>query len=260
MKFTFVDAFCGPEFLGNQAAVAIAESFDCDEAMAKIAVDLAMPATVFVRPLAESEYHIRWYTPIESDFCGHGTLAATHVLYESGKVAPAETVHFRSKAGPLSARKDADWLTLNLPALALHPRPHSLELEQALSAKVVGVHDASGRILVELADENTVHALRPDVASLRAMFGQAVIVTAPAQSPYDFVSRYFRKQGDAEDPVTGSAHCALTPFWSARLQKKEMLAYQASKRGGVLGVKCQGDRVLVSGRAKTSTASHPQAI
>jgi predicted PhzF superfamily epimerase YddE/YHI9 len=238
MRFTLVDAFVGDGFLGNRAAVAIVDTFPPDDVLTAVAVANRQPATAFVRPLATGEHHIRWFTPNESDFCGHGTLAAAHVI--------GTPVRFQSRAGLLTARSRDGAIALDLPALPLTPIER--DLRDVLGARAVSVHDASGRLLVELDSEDTVRQLRPP-----ARREHSIIVTAKAAPPYDFVSRYFRKEGD-EDAVTGSAHCALAPFWSARLRRRTFLAYQASERGGVVGVELDGDRVHIAGNAVTVPA------
>ncbi len=242
--FVVVDAFIGEGCLGNPAAVAIVETFAPTEELARTARELELPC-IFVQ-LGSERSHIRWFTPDESDFCGHGTLAASRVLLDRG-LSPKYT----SCAGELAASVDGDWIQLDLPALPLRPLAIPPELSAILGAEVCSLHDASGRIVVEVAHEDVVRRLRPNIAGLRRMFGLGVAVTARGSGEFDFISRFFRKAHNDEDPVTGSAHCALGPFWAERLGKTKFMAFQASDRGGVLRVELRPNaRVTVSGRAK----------
>lgn len=252
MRFAHVDAFVGDRARGNPAAVAVVNDFPGDSELNAKAQALGLPATVFVRPLGAGEFHVRWFTPVESDFCGHGTLATAHVLFESGGVSANTPIRFQSRAGPLVATRNNEWIQLDLPALPVSLATAKPELAAALGASPINVATAEGRVLVELESEHTVRSLQPNVEALRALYGQPVIVTARAAAPYDFVSRYFRKAGDLEDPVTGSAHCALAPYWVPRLRKNELLAFQASERGGVLRLHLHGARISVAGRAQVT--------
>ncbi len=250
MKYTVVDAFVGEGALGNPAAVARMHAFGPDDGLRRLASESGQPATVFVQEVGRDEHHVRWFTPDESDFCGHGTLAAAHVLLPPGT---RTTVKFRTRAGALTAwRLDRpDLVSLDLPALAVRPIDTPPGLADVLGADVVSTHDASGRLLVELEGEEAVRALEPDMVALRALVGQAVIVTARSSGPCAIVSRYFRAAGEAEDPVTGSAHCALSPFWAPRFGHSQQWAFQASSRGGLVHMLHAGDRVVISGRATT---------
>jgi PhzF family phenazine biosynthesis protein len=186
--------------------------------------------------------------------CGHATLASAHVLYETGLAEPSEPVRFDSVSGPLTARHEDGLLVLDFPARPAGPAPAPPGLLAALgvdSAEWTG--QAKDDLMVVLGREEEVTGLRPDTVALAGYGTRGVIVTAPASRPgADFVSRFFAPGvGIAEDPVTGSAHCTLAPYWAQRLGRPELTGYQASARGGTVGVRMEGDRVLLAGRAVT---------
>lgn len=252
VQFTIIDAFIGDGALGNPAAVAVVDTFAPDAELARIAREGGWPATTFVRRDAD-RWHMRWFTPDESNMCGHGTLATAHALFEQHAVdATKRAIRFTSRAGNFEAWREGPAIAFYFPRLALTALTMPEGLEAALGANVCSVHDAEGRIVVELADERAVRTLTPNVDALRSLLGEPVVVTARSAGPFDFVSRYFRKAGPAEDPVTGSAHAALAPFRAARLGKQAMRAFQASARGGVLDVQLEGDRVRIRGVAETA--------
>jgi predicted PhzF superfamily epimerase YddE/YHI9 len=259
-----VDAFTTEPFAGNPAAVCLLGA-DADPGwMQRVAAEMNLSETAFLRPSAEAgRYGLRWFTPtVEVELCGHATLASAHVLFSEGLAEAGEAVRFDSAGGPLTARSGAGgdiWLDFPAtPAASADPPGWLLEALGAGPVRWVGL----GRLdyLVELEDEATVRGLAPDVRRLDGLGSRGVIVTAAASGGaggYDFVSRFFAPgAGIDEDPVTGSAHCALGPFWADRLGRDELIGFQASPRGGLVQVRPQGDRVLLGGRAVTVLRGH----
>jgi PhzF family phenazine biosynthesis protein len=255
--------------------------------MRQVAAELNLSETAFAHPLAAdadgsgsdggaagggrsdggTEWALRWFTPVtEVGLCGHATLATAHVLRTVGQAR--DTIRFRTRAGTLSARAGGDGtVTLDFPAAPLTPEPAPAGLARALGAQPLTVLDTGpdcGDLLVELADEAQVRALRPDFAALARLSRRGVIATAAAAGPglgYDFVSRgFFPAVGIDEDPVTGSAHTALAPFWSARLGRDALTGFQASARGGLVATRLLGDRVLLSGTAVTVVDGELHAV
>jgi PhzF family phenazine biosynthesis protein len=222
-----------------------------DEYLQLLAIDRRLPETGFVRPRPEG-YSLRWFTPkTELTLCGHGTLAAAHVLWEQGLLAPAAPAYFYTAAGLLTVRLLGEgWIEMDFPAFSFAPST----LPQTVTA-TFGAHEvyyAGDRHMVVLGSEAEVRNYAPDFEVLK---DHRLIITAAASAAggsYDFVSRYFGVPlGVNEDPVTGSAHCALAPYWAARLGKTHLNAYQASARGGALKLRLEGDRVKISGQAIT---------
>ena len=197
---------------------------------------------------------MRWFTPaIEVDLCGHATLASAHVLWTEGHLGPAEQARFQTRSGLLTADRRGDWIELDFPvepAAAVSPPDGLLN---ALGVEAVNVGQNRMDTIVEVASEGTVRATQPDMALLATVPTRGVIVTSRSTSPdYDFVSRFFAPAaGIPEDPVTGSAHCCLAPYWAERLGKDELVGYQASPRGGIVRVRLAGDRVKLIGQAVT---------
>lgn len=255
MKQTIVqvDAFTNTPFAGNPAAVCVLPAPVEDEWMRQVAREMNLSETAFLLKQDEG-YSLRWFTPaVEIDLCGHATLASAHVLWSEGHLPVGEEARFHTRSGLLTAHQQGDWIVLNFPATPGQPESAPEGLIEALGAKAVSVQKTRFDYLVEVASDAEVRNLAPDVTGLRQLPVRGVIVTSRSDDPaYDFVSRFFCPgAGVDEDPVTGSAHCALAPFWSDRLGKTEFLAYQASKRGGVLKVTLEGDRVFLSGQAVT---------
>jgi PhzF family phenazine biosynthesis protein len=247
-----VDAFTPVPFGGNPAAVCVL-SAPCDAGwMQNVAREMNLSETAFLDPRPEG-YNLRWFTPAaEVDLCGHATLASAHVLWEDGNLDGARQARFMTRSGWLSARKAGDWIEMDFPAKAEQSAPAPPQFAEALGARPKYVGRNAFDYLVELESEQAVRELEPDIGLLRRLPVRGVIVTSRGSGEYDFVSRFFAPAvGVDEDPVTGSAHCCLGPFWSARLGKQEMLAYQASARGGVVRVRVEGDRVLLGGQAVT---------
>jgi PhzF family phenazine biosynthesis protein len=199
-------------------------------------------------------YDLRWFTPtVEVELCGHATLASAHVLYESGKVPAGKSIRFATLSGQLSVVRTADGLEMDFPARRVSASTDSPDLAGALGARPRFIGRTGLDYLVELESEATVRQLQPDTVRVAALPVRGVIVTAKGETGgFDFVSRFFAPQaGVPEDPVTGSAHCALGPYWSERLGKKDLVGFQASPRGGVVRVGVRGERVLLSGKAVT---------
>ena len=241
-----VDAFTLGPFSGNPAAVCPLDAWLDDDTMQNIAAENNLAETAFIVP-SEDGYDLRWFTPtVEVDLCGHATFAAGYVVLNH--LQPAlESVAFETISGKLTVTRDGDRLSMDLPARAPAPIPVSEALSDALGKVPSEVH-LSRDVLAVFDDEATVHNLSPDQAKLLALDeGFGVIVTAKGDA-VDFVSRFFGpKAGVAEDPVTGSAHCTLVPFWADRLCQSQLLAHQISPRGGELHCELRGDRVIMSG-------------
>jgi PhzF family phenazine biosynthesis protein len=247
-----VDAFSAKAFGGNPAAVCLLPEPRDERWMANVAMEMNLAETAFVYPVAEG-YILRWFTPtVEVDLCGHATLASAHVLWSEGHLAQTATASFHTKSGVLSCRRKGDWIEMDFPAKREQPAEAPPELAKALGAELKYVGRNQFDYLVELADEKAVRALDPDHRLLRQLPVRGVIATAAGSGAFDFVSRFFAPgSGIDEDPVTGSAHTALAPFWGARLGKTEMTGFQASPRGGVVKVRLNGDRVYLTGQAVT---------
>jgi PhzF family phenazine biosynthesis protein len=250
-----VDAFADAPFRGNPAAVCLLAEARDERWMASVAAEMNLSETAFLVRRADGSYDLRWFTPVvEVALCGHATLASAHALWERGLLAPGEAARFHTRSGLLGAARSPDGLIeLDFPSRPSEPIPTPEGLAEALGEPVLHVGRSADDEIVELADEAAVRRLAPDFARLARVPVRGVIVTARSDgAPYDFVSRFFGPRvGVDEDPVTGSAHCCLAPFWGERLGKTEMLAYQASKRGGVVRVRRAGDRVKLGGRAVT---------
>jgi PhzF family phenazine biosynthesis protein len=204
-------------------------------------------------------FHLRWFSPlVEVHLCGHGTLAVAHVLREEGYFTRRPTARFFTRSGVLTARPHGERIELDFPALDQHETVPPAELRQALGVRMKYVGTDGHDYLVEVDSEETVRTLRPDFDILSTIQARAIIVTSQASSTdYDVVSRVFAPRlGINEDPVTGSAHCCLAPFWKGRLNKSELVAYQASARGGVLRLRLEGDRVYLTGKAVITSKTH----
>lgn len=249
-----VDAFTDQPFRGNPAAVCLLAA-PADEAwMQQVAAEMNLAETAFLHPVADG-FQLRWFTPtVEVDLCGHATLASAHVLWESGRLAEEETARFHTRSGLLTATRVDDWIELNFPVTP----PTPVDLPTGLLAALGIAHARhTGKTqfdyFIEVADEATLRQLTPDFTALGRFPTRGVIVTSRATSAdYDFVSRFFAPAaGIPEDPVTGSAHCGLTPYWRAQLGKDALVAFQASARGGLLHVHQRGDRVYLRGQAVT---------
>lgn len=249
-----VDAFTERPFAGNPAAVCLLPEAQDAAWMQAVAREMNLSETAFLVPRADG-FDLRWFTPAaEVDLCGHATLASAHVLWSTRKLDPKEPARFHTHSGLLTARRTADgWITMDFPAEPAEPMPAPDGLADALGIDPMFVGHNRLDVLVLLAHADAVRALAPNLDRLARTEARGVIVTAASDDErYDFVSRYFAPRfGIPEDPVTGSAHCCLGPFWQERLGKAALLGYQASARGGVVRVEPQGSRVLLSGQAVT---------
>jgi PhzF family phenazine biosynthesis protein len=248
-----VDAFTAEPFHGNPAGVCFLSAAKPDAWMQSVAKEMNLSETAFL--LQEGDgYRLRWFTPaVEVNLCGHATLGSAHVLFETGRLQPTVTASFQTRSGLLTATQRDGWIELNFPVSPVERIPAPAELAIALGVQPLFVGKAAEDYLVEVEDEVTLRGLKPDFGLLKSLPARGVTVTCRAGAPrFDFMSRFFAPQvGINEDPVTGSAHCYLTPFWSRRLNKKELKAFQASERGGELLVELAGERVLIRGRAVT---------
>ncbi len=246
-----VDAFADRPFGGNPAAVCLVNRWPDDAWMQSLAAELKHSETAFVQPGGES-FGLRWFTPaVEVDLCGHATLASAFVLWHTGRVPADEPIRFSTRSGILTAQQQDGDIGLDFPLdpQTETPAPPGLLEALGVDAKYVG----QGRFdyLIEVESEALLRRMAPDFRQLAAVDCRGVIVTArSSHEPFDFVSRFFAPAaGVDEDPVTGSAHCTLAHFWQQRLGRERMKAYQASARGGVVGVSVDGDRVRLAGRA-----------
>jgi PhzF family phenazine biosynthesis protein len=255
---TQVDAFTDQPFRGNPAAVCILPAPRDETWMQNVAREMNLSETAFLLR-QEDGFSLRWFTPaVEVDLCGHATLASAHVLWEEKHLAADEPARFHTRSGLLTATRQRDWIELDFPAKPEAPTDAPPDLLRALGASPVYVGKNQFDYLVELASEAEVRDLAPDFTLLRTLQVRGVMVTSrAADEAYDFVSRFFAPgAGIDEDPVTGSAHCCLGPFWSRRLNKTALLGYQASSRGGVVRVRLAGDRVMLGGQAVTVMRGH----
>jgi PhzF family phenazine biosynthesis protein len=249
-----VDAFTDRPFAGNPAAVCVLDA-PADEAwMQSVALEMNLSATAFLHP-ERGGWRLRWFTPqVELELCGHATLASAHVLWQEGHLGAGDEARFHTLGGRLACRRvDDGWIEMDFPAKPAQPDAGPPGLAEALGAAPVHVARSHFDYLVEVGSEAEVRALSPDFRALRAVPTRGMIVTARAQTDgFDFVSRFFAPGvGIDEDPVTGSAHCVLAPYWAAKLGRDVLRAYQASPRGGVLRVRSAGDRVVLGGQAVT---------
>jgi PhzF family phenazine biosynthesis protein len=248
-----VDAFAATPFAGNPAGVCLLPAAADAGWMAAVAKETNLPATAFVHADGNC-FGLRWFTATaELELCGHGTLASAHVLYEAGRVEHGQPVQFQSRSGLLTATARDGWITLDFPAMPERNVAPPPGLAEALGVELRYVGRSKLDCLVEVADEAAVRDLRPDLTRLREVDARGIIVTSRSQTAdRDFVSRFFAPSvGIAEDPVTGSAHCCLAPYWAAQLKKSELVAHQISARGGVLRLRLDGDRVGIAGQAVT---------
>lgn len=248
-----IDAFTDRPFAGNPAAVCLLDEERDADWMQTVANEMNLSETAFVRPLGNG-FELRWFTPaFEVDLCGHATLASAHALWTEGDVSGGQPIRFHTKSGVLTCTRNGDFIELDFPATPAQEAEPPAGLLDALGVtpSFVGRSKFDKFVLVE--SEQVVRSLKPDFARLRKISMRGVMVTSTSDDPrFDFVSRYFAPgAGIDEDPVTGSAHCCLGPFWSERLGKTEMTAFQASARGGIVRVQVKGDRVILGGQAVT---------
>jgi predicted PhzF superfamily epimerase YddE/YHI9 len=251
-----VDAFTNQLFAGNPAAVCVLPEPRPDEWLRHVAREMNLPATAFL-VRRDDEFDLRWLTPsVEIDLCGHATLASAHVLWEEGHLPRGAQARFRTRSGLLTAERRGEWIELDFPVqrgVPAEPLPSLLSGLGITAATAVMKNRLD--YLVEVESEAELRAVKPNHTLLRQIPVRGVIVTARSDSPsFDFMSRFFAPaSGIDEDPVTGSAHTALGPYWGAKLGKSEMTAYQASARGGIVRLRLAGDRIVLGGQAVTVT-------
>ncbi|HLY63006.1 MAG TPA: PhzF family phenazine biosynthesis protein [Terriglobia bacterium] len=253
LRITQVDAFTDQPFRGNPAAVCILPAACEDSWMRQVAQEMNLSETAFLYPQQDG-FYLRWFTPtVEVALCGHATLASAHVLWEDGHIAAGKEARFYTKSGLLTARRRDEWIDLNFPAVIESPSAAPVGLAEALGTELGYVGKNKFDYLVELKSAEAVRKLQPNFTALKTLGVRGVIVTSRSDnSEYDFISRFFAPgSGIDEDPVTGSAHACLGPFWGGRLGKTEFTAYQASPRGGIVRVRLIDGRVILGGKAVT---------
>ena len=253
VAITQVDSFTDRPFAGNPAAVCLLTQSRDEVWMQHVAREMNLSETAFLVQ-GEGGFDLRWFTPtVEVDLCGHATLASAHVLWEEGHLAQDQPARFHTRSGVLGAEKKGAWIEMDFPATPAEPVARLEALEAALGVKAKYTGRPRYDYMVEVESEEEVRALKPDFSALRQLKVRGVIVTSRAfGSGYDFVSRFFAPgSGIDEDPVTGSAHCCLGPFWKERLGRDNLVGYQASARSGFVRTRCVGDRVHISGQAVT---------
>ena len=257
-----VDAFTHKPFAGNPAAVCVTDAPLEDDLMQAVAQEMNLSETAFLYPI-EGGYSLRWFTPaVEVDLCGHATLASAHALWSEGHLPADKIAHFKTKSGWLSAKKQGDWIEMDFPVQPVHTSHVMPQLIKSLccGGNINAVSKNEVNYLVEIQSESALAKLQPDFEEMKKLPVQGVIATAKADSPdYDFVSRYFAPAvGINEDPVTGSAHSSLAPYWQEKLEKNNMIAQQISARGGIVRVTFETKeskeacRVSIAGQAVTT--------
>ncbi|WP_420455918.1 PhzF family phenazine biosynthesis protein [Rubrivirga sp.] len=268
MTVTVIDAFANRAFSGNPAAVCLLDRPVPEGWMRNLAAEMNLAETAFVTPSDNGAFGLRWLTPeVEVDLCGHATLASAHLLYTSGRLAPDEPARFDTRSGRLTVRQTGEaTYAMDFPPTPPADAPAPDGFQEAFGVEPVWIGRSRFDVFAVVEDEAAVRALAPDLGAVARIGARGVIVTAPADagSDADVVSRFFAPgAGVPEDPVTGSAHCAIGPYWADRLGTDALTCYQASKRGGTVGVRIVGDRVELTGRAVTvyraelSTAARP---
>jgi PhzF family phenazine biosynthesis protein len=254
IRIVQVDAFTNRPFAGNPAAVCVLPEQKPEQWLRDVAMEMNLSETAFLWP-RNGEFDLRWLTPaIEVDLCGHATVASAHVLWEDGHLPEGRQARFHTRSGLLTADRKGEWIELNFPAKIAAQIDDLPELLSGLGVKQARfVGKSAFDYYVEIESEEAVRAVSPNFSALRKFSVRGVIVTAQSSSAeFDFVSRFFAPgAGVDEDPVTGSAHTALGPYWGEKLGKTEMTGYQASARGGVVRVTLAGERVLLGGQAVT---------
>jgi PhzF family phenazine biosynthesis protein len=252
-----VDAFAARPFEGNPAAVCLAPSGSTESWMASVAAEMNLSETAFPVRRSDGDWDLRWFTPtMEVRLCGHATLATAHRLWECGLAPSGEAVRFHTRSGRLVCRRNpgTQRVEMDFPARPALEVSAPAGLAEALGTELAWCGRGEDDLLVEVADATTVRKLRPDLAALAQLPVRGVIVTAASDSPeFGFVSRFFAPAlGIDEDPVTGSAHCTLACHWADRLGRTALSGFQASARGGTVGMELQGDRVRLLGHAVTA--------
>jgi len=250
-----VDAFTDVPFKGNPAGVCLLSSEPPDSWMQNIAMEMNLAETAFLTKTPDG-FHLRWFTPaVEVDLCGHATLASSHMLYEQGIAPKDQPIHFSTRSGILTARYDEGWIEIDLPNEACTPSECPQAIPQAIHTTPLFVGINRRDYLIEVESEDIVRNLQPDLNALQQLnrFGAVVTAKANPGSDYDYIARcFFPNFGIDEDPVTGSSHAMLAPYWAEKLGRKELVGYQASRRGGYLHCRVAGDRVFLKGKAVTT--------
>ena len=253
MRITQIDAFTDRAFRGNPAAVCLLDSYPEDREMQTLAREMNLSETAFLKP-GEQGYELRWFTPtVEVNLCGHATLASAHCLWESGQLGPGEEARFLTRSGLLTALQRGSWIEMDFPAQPAEAAEPPSGLLRATGIDPVFVGRNQADWLVEVESEQQVLEFEPDFKGLAEACERGLMITSAADSErYDFVSRFFAPAaGVDEDPVTGSAHCCLAPYWAARLGKPDLVGFQASTRGGVVRARVLDNRVVLGGQAVT---------
>ena len=252
-KLYIVDAFTAAPFAGNPAAVCLLPEPRPARWMQQVAAEMNLSETAFLWPQSDG-YSLRWFTPAtEVKLCGHATLASAHVLWESGELDRSHAARFQTLSGQITAVLFEDGIEMDFPALPATMAEAPAALLTALGIEAIDAGQVGDKQLIVVDGAQIVRQMQPDFSALRRMPGRGVMVTSRADTDeFDFVSRYIAPWvGIDEDPVTGSAHCTLGPYWAEKLGKKSLHAFQASARGGVLDVRPEGDRVFLRGQAVT---------
>ncbi len=252
MKFWTVDAFTKEPFRGNPAAVFLVDEFPSEKMCRKVAEEINLSETAFLKRLGASEFHIRWFNPQqEIKLCGHATLASSHILVSEGFLN-SDKILYKSLSGHLEVQVNSkNSYVLNFPLQSIKKLSSGDNLKN-LFPTAIDMVEAGEDLIVELKSESEVKSFQPDFIEITNIDYRGVIITSKGSDHYDFVSRFFApKIGVNEDPVTGSAHCKLADYWSQKLQKNAFVAYQASKRGGIIALKIENNRVLMEGTAVT---------
>ena len=251
--FFLVDAFVAGPFTGNPAGVCLLDAQASEDWMQNVAMEINHAETAFVWKDGEN-FQLKWFTPtVEIDLCGHATLGTTHVLHETGLVRDGESVTYLTRSGPLHCRVDGETVTMDFPTLSVHAVDDQAAVAGTLGLSASWVGSSGMDWFLEVATEGEVRNYVPDLEAVSSLGLRGVCLTAKSSSPeFDFVSRFFApRSGVDEDHVTGSAHCALAPYWANHFGKQKLTGYQASRRGGLVMMELLDDRVQLSGSAKT---------
>lgn len=254
LPLALIDAFTGEPFAGNPAAVTLLDRPRPAEWLQAVAREMNQAETAFLLR-QDDGFGLRWFTPtVEVDLCGHATLASAHYVWEGEILGADQTVVFHTRSGPLTAGREGEWITLDFPATPATACQPPAALLPALGLTRGEIRRSRFDYLVVVENPALVRRLEPDMGRVATIPSRGVIVTAPSDRPdADFISRFFAPQsGVNEDPVTGSAHCALAPYWAERLGRAELVGYQASPRGGIVRVRDAGERVWLGGQAVTT--------
>lgn len=254
MKVYQIDTFTDVPFKGNAAAVCILEKDYNDSILKNIAMEMNLSETAFLRQVSDNEFNLRWFTPeVEVSLCGHGTLASAHLLWENKMVEENNVINFNTLSGILTAKKKKEWIELDMPKGNLRKSDGDKFLLDSFEIVPKSIYEDEIVYLLEFNNEEEIIKLNPDFNLLQKARKEEIIVTSISNNEnYDFVSRFFGPSiGVDEDSVTGSAHCYLAPYWGERLNKYEVLGFQASRRSGNVKCKLDGNRVLIQGKAIT---------